>query len=190
MRVFCLKRGDFVGATKGKNNKGGRKPTPATLLKKETARVSNQQIEMRKIIEVSLTSASIDIQNPPSSMSSAGKKEWRRIIALYQQLPNQILCDLDYQVLRTYCEAVANYDRASKIIKKVESECRKTGIAFRLEMVAAESKVLNQCSKEIRALTDQLCLSPVSRAAQGIIGAKQQQNQNKDPTSKYFAEDD
>ena len=57
-------------------------------------------------------------------------------------------------------------------------------------MVAAESKVLNQCSKEIRALTDQLCLSPVSRAAQGIIGAKQQQNQNKDPTSKYFDEDD
>lgn len=175
-----------MGASKGKKNKGGRKAVPALSINTSKTHKSNEEIEARKKIELSLISESKEIYNPPPGMSSGAKKEWNRIIGLYEQLSTQILCDLDFQILRSYCEAVATYEEASKIIKKVKTECRKNKTLFRLEMVSDELKIQNQCSKEIRALTDQLCLSPLARANLGMIGVKQGQQKEKDPTAHLF----
>lgn len=175
-----------MGAKKGNNNKGGRKPQPAATIDTSKNHKSNKEIEARKKVELALISKSEEIFKPPKGMRPAAKNEWNRIIGLYDKLPTKVLCDLDFQILRSHCEAVATFEECTKIIKSVKSQCRKDGILFRLDMVADEIKIQNQCSKEIRALVDQLCLSPLARANLGMLGVNKGQEEDKDPTAYLF----
>lgn len=177
-----------MGAKKGKNNNGGRKAIPAALIDPKITHMSYEEIESRKEAESQLITESVDILQPPKGLSIQAKKEWNRMIGLYQQLPTQILCDLDLQILKSYCELVALYDEASKIIKKVRADCKKSGEIFRLSMVAEEIRCQNKCTVEIRALTEQLCLSPLARARLGVIGVKNP-TPKKDKLDELFDED-
>lgn len=177
-----------MGANKGKNNGGGRKAIPASLIDPSKTHKSYEEIEARKKIESKLITESSEILIPPPSMSPAAKKEWNRMIALYNQMPTKILCDLDLQILKFYCEMVASYDEASKIIKKVKKECKDNNIQFRLSMVDTELKIQSKCTAEIRALTEQLCLSPLARARLGVVGA-QNSSSEKSSLDALFEDD-
>lgn len=75
----------------------------------------------------------LDVDKVPNSLTANAKKEWQRIIPLLEQLP---IADLDYSLIRKYCEIVDQNDRLYKEISKkkgttgmVDPETnRKTGV--------------------------------------------------------------
>ena len=172
-RMFLNKKGgDKMGARKGSNNGGGRKPKSAIALDVKITHQSNDAIERRREVEKGLTCEANEINNPPSGLSTAARNEWRRIIGLFDTLELRILCDLDLQILKEYCEMFAEYKDISAIIKKVKSDCKKNGELFRYKMVEDEVKQRNNIIKLINQLADQLLISPQARARMGILKAQ------------------
>ena len=102
----------------------------------------------------------------PRTLSPEAQKEWRRGMRLYRKMDAKILNDLDIPALSMYCEAVAQW-------KEAQSQWAKLG-----KLISADPKtqkvldkirtIMNDQTKVITSLAEQLCLSPVGRARFGI----------------------
>lgn len=144
----------------------GRKPTPAKMLDNKIRKESNDTLTERAVIESALADTDAKLKCP-SQLSPTAKKEWKRIISLYKKLESRILCDLDITALAMYCEAVAIYQKA-------QATWTKYGFVVSTDpdeqiMMNKCIKIMNEQTKIISGLSEQLCLTPVGRARMGLM---------------------
>lgn len=152
------------------NNGGGRKPTPATMLDNKTRKDSNDNLAQRVVIESALVDTDAKLKCP-KALSPAAKKEWKRIINLYKKLESRILCDLDVTALAMYCEAVAVYQKAQETWTKYGFVVSSNSQAQ--NMMDKCLKIMNEQTRIISSLSEQLCLTPVGRARMGLMKQKE-----------------
>jgi P27 family predicted phage terminase small subunit len=183
----------------------GRKPLPAALLDPKKSKISKDTIEERKMIEKSINPTPKNTLKRPSFLSGPAKKEWNRIMKLYEQLDQKILSDLDQTALVMYCEAVAAYKtfqkRYKEMIDELDSfkysnknmifEMKKDDIKYRNdrihELQTKSDAILGRMNRQIKNvnnLAEQLCLTPVARAKIGILSLQNKEEGN--PVSAMF----
>lgn len=160
----------------------GRKPMPARLIDPAEHKKSKEQIDARQEIEAGLQTTST--LKCPGFLSPEAKKEWRRIMKLYKQMDNGILCDLDKMALVAYCEAVSMYNKAQETWAKYNQIVAANPDAQR-ELDKARL-VMKEQTKIMVSLSEQLCLTPVGRARMGMGVGK------KEPSAidKFLSEDE
>ena len=102
----------------------------------------------------------------PRTLSPEAQKEWRRVMRLYRKMDAKILNDLDIPALSMYCEAVAQWKEAqsqwAKLGKLISSDPKTQKVLDKIRTI------MNDQTKVITSLAEQLCLSPVGRARFGI----------------------
>lgn len=146
-----------------------RKPIPPHLIDNKSHKKSSQHIEERKESWNKLQTSSI--LRVPTHLTQEAKKEWRRIMKLYNQMEADILSDLDRQALIMYCEATAIYKKAQEQWGKLQQivTANKDG----QRMLDDIFRTMERQTKIITSLADQLCLTPVGRARMGMNATKQ-----------------
>ena len=179
--------------------RSGRKPTPAALLDPQKSKISKDDLEVRKMIEKSVNPKPKNTLKRPTFLSGPAKKEWRRIMKLYEQLDQKILSDLDQTALVMYCEAVAAYKTFQKRYKEIIDELdsfkysdknihirmNKDDLKYRNDRITSLQQKsdtilgrMNRQIKNVNNLAEQLCLTPVARAKIGIIALKNMEEGN------------
>lgn len=149
----------------------GRKPTPAKTIDLKEMHQPKDVVRARANAEDKIKTA--DRLEPPTGMSSAAKKEWKRIMGLYRQMEADILNDLDISALMMYCEAYAVYRKAEKVwvnFSKLKDPSDTDYKIFNRARVQMNDQVKVVCQ-----LSEQLCLTPVGRARMGIAMAKKKE---------------
>ena len=186
-------------------SRSGRKPTPAALIDPKKSKISKDDIEARKMIEKSINPIPKNTIKRPSFLSGPAKKEWARIMKLYEQLDQKILSDLDQTALVMYCEAVAAYKTFQKRDKEIIDELDSFNYSnknMRFEMKSEDIKYrndrihelqiksdailgrMNRQIKNVNNLAEQLCLTPVARAKIGILALQSMEEGN--PVTAMF----
>jgi P27 family predicted phage terminase small subunit len=152
----------------------GRKPLPPALVDREVFKKNGQEYEAReesyKKLQVS------KVLKCPSHLTPEAKKEWKRIMKLYNQMDADILSDLDLQPLIMYCEAVSVYKQALETRKEF-----KRLVSTNEEMqklIDNTLKTMERQSKIISSLSEQLCLTPVGRARMGMNATAQKEEED------------
>jgi P27 family predicted phage terminase small subunit len=106
----------------------------------------------------------------PNHLCEDAKKEWRRIVKLYGEFKTPILCDLDCNALEVYCNAVVTYRKAKqKVIETSEVYMRKGDPTPRKN---PWQRVADEAAEQMKKYSEQLLLTPVSRARFGLAMAK------------------
>lgn len=143
----------------------GRKPVPASMIDPAERKRSNAEIENRQAIENSLlVTAKLTC---PKTLSAYGKIEWRRVVKLYKQMGSNILSDLDITALTMYCESAAIYKKAQETWAKYQML---VGANAGTQRILDKSiKTMNEQTKIVNKLSEQLCLTPVGRARMGMM---------------------
>lgn len=177
----------------------GRKPTPAALLDPKVSKISKDEIEKRKMIEKQVNPSPKNTIKRPTFLSGPAKKEWNRIMKLYEQLDQKILSDLDQTALVMYVEAVAayktfqkrykemideldsfKYSRKRKKIDMSEEETKERNERIQELQVKSDTILgrMNRQIKNVNNLAEQLCLTPVARAKIGILALQNNEEGN------------
>ena len=134
----------------------GRKPK---LNANKLGNRTKEELERSEMVEDALhTFKNIDVDNIPEDLSPAAREEWLRVVPLLEQLP---IADLDYSLIRKYCEVSDMSDSLYRAITSkegisglVDAESnRKTG-AFMAHM---------ESLKELRSICGQLGMTIDSR---------------------------
>lgn len=142
----------------------GRKPMPPALVDKKAFKKNSQEYEAReesyKKLQVS------KVLKCPCHLTSEAKREWKRVMRLYDQMEADILSDLDQQALIMYCEAVSLYKQALETRKEF-TKLVSTNEDMQ-KLIDNTLKTMERQSKIISSLSEQLCLTPVGRARMGM----------------------
>jgi len=183
----------------------GRKPIPAALLDPKKSKISKETIEVRKMVEKSINPTPKNTLKRPSFLSGPAKKEWNRIMKLYEQLDQKILSELDQTALVMYCEAVAAYKtfqkRYKEIIDDLDSynysnedikyKMKKEDLEYRNDRIQKlqlnSDEILGRMNRQIKNvnnLAEQLCLTPIARAKMGILSLQNKEEGN--PVAAMF----
>ena len=134
----------------------GRKPK---LNANKLGNRTKEELERSEMVEDALhTFKNIDVDNIPEDLSPAAREEWLRVVPLLEQLP---IADLDYSLIRKYCEVSDMSDSLYRAITSKEGisglvdadSNRKTG-AFMAYM---------ESLKELRSICGQLGMTIDSR---------------------------
>lgn len=152
----------------------GRKPKPAVLLESDIKRTKAEKFD-RKESEIECKNNNLKC---PSDMTPDAKKEWKRVIGLYNGIDAKVLTDLDIQALRMYCEQTAIFNHATKQLSEF-------GVLVSTNVEGQKAinyltKLIEKSSKIIISLSEQLCLTPVGRARMGLAnsGVKNKKSKN------------
>lgn len=80
---------------------------------------TKEELEQAELQENGLAKfEQVDVNNIPSDLTKDGKKEWKRVVPLLEQLP---IAELDYDRIKRYCQLVALTDEAYRHIMKYGS---------------------------------------------------------------------
>ena len=161
----------------------GRKPLPAAMIDTKQSKQKKDDIQKRKQVEEQVNPSPKSKLPTPSYLSPLAKKEWRRIMKLYEDMDIKILSDLDKTPLVMYCEAVAIYQKCQEKWKQFDSVMVGSNEAQR--RIDNCFNLMNKQIKIINDLAEQLCLTPIARAKMGMIalnGKEKKQN----PISEIF----
>lgn len=145
-----------------------RPPKPPHLIDNSKFKKSNEELEERKESWNKLKTTSI--LRVPTHLTPEAKKEWRRVMKLYNQMEVDILSDLDRQALIMYCEATAIYKKAQETWSKLQQVVTPNRDGQR--MLDDTFRIMERQTKLITSLSDQLCLTPVGRARMGMNATK------------------
>lgn len=92
---------------------------PKKPIDAQTAHLSSAQRQQKKAEENSVTTGADQLKTPPKWLiDDAAKKEWRRIIKQLHEI--NIVGNLDRANLGGYCNAYANYIKATKSLEEQE----------------------------------------------------------------------
>ena len=142
----------------------GRKANPVSSLSERTRNKDKDMMEARENVEKRLRTE--NNLTCPRTLSPEAQKEWRRVMRLYRKMDAKILNDLDIPALSMYCEAVAQWKEAqsqwAKLGKLISSDPKTQKVLDKIRTI------MNDQTKVITSLAEQLCLSPVGRARFGI----------------------
>ena len=113
----------------------------------------------------------------PADLSPAAAKVWRRV--MYEMGATGVITAADTDVFRTYCEAVARYEYAAKLLEQSGPLIRgaRAGelVKSPLHQVVRDNAVL------VRSLARELGLTPSARA--GLSGEPAQE---RDPFAEFL----
>lgn len=157
----------------------GRKPMPPALVDNDTFKKNSQDIEARQESWNKLKTTKV--LKVPKHLSDEAKKEWKRVMKLYNQMDVDILSDLDRQALIMYCEATAIYNKAQEQWTKLGHIATPNPDGQKLI-----DKIFTTMEKQqriITSLSEQLCLTPVGRARMGMNATKVEEE---DPLTKLL----
>lgn len=144
------------------------------------------------------------VLKPPRWLSDGAKKEWRRVVSLYNTLEITVLNDLDQAVLIGYVIEVDIRDRLYQewlkeeklvdVSKTESTSVRTTPTGAPIEGKKGESKkrVVNPVLRElerhnqaIRILAEQLALTPAGRAAYAV----RKEKAGRGPAEEFMGDD-
>ncbi len=146
---------------------GGRKPHPYSMMAENNDQnhLTKRDLRERKKNEPTIESRFLKC---PAHLSPEAKKEWRRIVKLYDELNVPILTDLDTNALEVYCESFTTY-------KKAIARVRETSEVYVNKSDQNKPKknpwltVANEAALQMKKYGDVLLLDPVSRARAGMV---------------------
>ena len=138
---------------------------------------SEQTIEERKQAEEMVATASSDIVKPPSWLNSTiAKNEWKRVVP--QLLEIDVAGNLDLEAVAGYCNAFANYRKATEQLAKedlvIEAISSTTGQPY-----AKENPLVNiqiKYGTEMRRFADICGMTINSRLKAAATKQKQEQD--------------
>ena len=162
---------------------GGRKPMPPSLVDNKTHKKNSQEIKEREESWEKLKTTKI--LRVPRHLTPEAKKEWRRVMKLYNLMEADILSDLDQQALIMYCEATAIYKKAQEQWAKLQQVATPNPDGQKL--IDSILRTMERQSKIISSLSEQLCLTPVGRARMGMNPTKVEEE---DPLVKLLKRKD
>ena len=162
---------------------GGRNAFPAHLMlaTNDHNKINKEKLMERMENEPRIKSAKL---TPPKTLSEEARKEWRRLVKLYRELEENILCDLDINVLEIYCEAVVRH-------RKAMLEIKKSGEVYVTKTDPHNPKknpwlgVATDAAMIVARYSGQLLCDPVGRAKAGIAKSKSGQS---DPNADLFGD--
>lgn len=151
----------------------GRKPYPIATLVSDNKNRRITQAELKKRMEE--PSIGSNELTKPDSLSEEAGVEWDRISALYKELNNNYICNLDANALEIYCEALVTYRRAIKMVRKSSEVLKLDGTLKKNPW----QTVANEASTIIKKYGENLLLDPVGRARAAIGNKKDDKPVNK-----------
>lgn len=163
----------------------GRKPIPASLIDAAEHKKSKEEIAERQAIEEGLKTTST--LACPSYLSKEAKREWKRVMDLYNKMDSDILCDLDIALLVIYCEAWSVYREAQKSWKKYNQIVATNPDTQRI--LSALQKTMDNKGKIIANAAEQLCLTPIGRARMGMAAKRKETPSELDTFLDEFRDD-
>jgi len=159
--------------------RGNKEATPIQLKTKDPKK-SKKLIAIRAEEEAKFNVTPNDLEYP-EDLSDKAKKEWDRIVALYRDLQDPILNDLDKDALRVYCEAVVTYKENMAVVRKE---------GYVLESINYKGHPKSEPSIYLRNATNAsetmrkygavLLLDPISRARIAVIKTNQRNKEEMD----------
>lgn len=125
----------------------GKTRKPIDMQKAHLTLVEKQN---RKMEEESVTTGNNQLKTPPKWLiDDTAKKEWRRIVKELNKI--SIVGNLDYANLGGYCNAYANYIKATNILKEqtyyIDRETRNGVIVVKNPMVDIQTNYANEMRK-------------------------------------------
>lgn len=125
----------------------GKTRKPIDMQKAHLTLVEKQN---RKMEEESVTTGNNQLKTPPKWLiNDTAKKEWRRIVKELNKI--SIVGNLDYANLGGYCNAYANYIKATDILKEqtyyIDRETRNGVIVVKNPMVDIQTSYANEMRK-------------------------------------------
>ena len=122
----------------------GKTRKPIDMQKAHLTLVEKQN---RKMEEESVTTGNNQLKTPPKWLiDDTAKKEWRRIVKELNKI--SIVGNLDYANLGGYCNAYANYIKATDILKEqtyyIDRETRNGVIVVKNPMVDIQTNYANE----------------------------------------------
>lgn len=125
----------------------GKTRKPIDMQKAHLTLVEKQN---RKMEEESVTTGNNQLKTPPKWLiNDTAKKEWRRIVKELNKI--SIVGNLDYANLGGYCNAYANYIKATDILKEqkyyIDRETRNGVIVVKNPMVDIQTNYANEMRK-------------------------------------------
>lgn len=150
----------------------GRKPIPPALVDNKTFKKNSQELAAREESWEKLKTTSI--LRAPKHLTPEAKKEWKRVMKLYNLMEVDILSDLDQQALIMYCEATAIYKKAQEQWAKLNQVATPNPDGQKL--IDSIFRIMEKQSRIISSLSEQLCLTPVGRARMGMNATKMEED--------------
>ncbi|MFA6308618.1 MAG: phage terminase small subunit P27 family [Clostridia bacterium] len=152
----------------------GRKPYPFEQIKanNDKIRKTQAQLELRSR-EPRIKSNELSC---PEHLCDEVKKEWQRIVSLYQELNGDFICDLDINAIEIYCEALLTYRKAMKKVRETSEVIAQDGRPKKNPWMT----IANEASITIKRYGEALLLEPVGRA-RSVIANKD----DKKPVNKF-----
>lgn len=125
----------------------GKTRKPIDMQKAHLTLVEKQN---RKMEEESVTTGNNQLKTPPKWLiDDTAKKEWRRIVKELNKI--NIVGNLDYANLGGYCNAYANYIKATDILKEqtyyIDRKTRNGVIVVKNPMVDIQTNYANEMRK-------------------------------------------
>lgn len=148
----------------------GRRASPALVEVKrgDKNNRSKKQLQDRVDKEPKTISEGLEC---PKRMTVAGKEEWNTLVALYRELSESLLGDLDKNALEVYCEAMVRYRKAMDKVHET-SEVYKFKDELRINPWL---KVADDAAVMVKKYGEMLLLDPVSRARVGLARSKEKE---------------
>ena len=149
----------------------GVKTHPAQIisLNNKRLKIKNETVQKRIKNEPKIESVNLKC---PKSLSPEAQKEWKRIVKLYEEFTEPIICDLDVNVLQIYCEAFERYNKALVNITKSSEVVMISNTAKMNPWL----RVANDAANIMRQYGELLLLDPVSRARVGLAKTKTEED--------------
>lgn len=131
---------------------------------------------------------------PPDSLTKEELKIWNELVEIFRQTQGGYVSDADIMVMETYCKAKAEYDRACKEWNKNPKMYVQVMIGgFDRDGQPKTALKLNQWytikkdfSNIMLRYLDQLGISPLGRAKQGLQSTKSKKEKEQDELRALF----
>lgn len=147
----------------------GRKPYSHALMEatNDKQRLTKDELRKREQNEPKIQSNFLEC---PEYLSDEAKAEWHRIVTLYGEIKQRILCDLDINALEVYCNAVVTYRKAILKVSETSEVYVKKG--DKTPRKNPWQRIADEAADTIKKYGELLLLNPVSRARMGIARVK------------------
>ena len=135
---------------------------------------------------------------PPESMTKEELAIWNKLVEIIRDTKGGYVSDADVMVMETYCKAKAEYDRACKEWNKNPSMYVQVNVGGndrdgQPKTTIKENqwyKIKKDFSLIMTKYLDQLGISPLGRAKQGLQSSKSKRDREKEELMELFNRED
>ena len=168
----------------------GRKVLSAQMKDDRFSKRQTEVVHVEKEFERQMTVKTSRVKlSCPKHLSEGAKAEWRRVMALYRKMDLDILSDLDQTALSMYCTQTDIFLQAQAQWADWATSNERNVVGVDEEeqhQIARCISVINESSKRVAALAEQLCLTPIGRARMAIQLAKKKDSSQANELGDLF----